>query len=60
MSKLKDKITSLLQSLMNKFLIKFFYNSNLCGLATIIFNNSFEISYANLEFFKILGLKIYS
>ncbi|NFG24483.1 EAL domain-containing protein [Clostridium botulinum] len=57
MSKLKDKITSLLQSLMNKFLIKFFYNSNLCGLATIIFNNSFEISYANLEFFKILGLK---
>ena len=57
MSKLKDKITSLLQPILNKFLIKLFYNSDLCGLATIVFNNSFKISYANLEFFKILGLK---
>ncbi|AOR23827.1 EAL domain-containing protein [Clostridium taeniosporum] len=57
MSKLKDKITFLLNPILNKFLIKLFYNSNLCGLALINFNNSFDIYYANPEFFKILTLK---
>lgn len=57
MTKLKNKVTSLFKQILNKFLITLFYNSNLCGLAYIFFNNSFEIRYGNIEFFKILGIK---